>query len=73
MLSNGHRVIYEPIDYVPRLGASKIRASHFATFVLLVVRAVVLFNPLKVFLPLGGALFLEKFGDTIIARGRSLG
>ncbi|MBF8300830.1 MAG: hypothetical protein HW394_1200 [Acidobacteria bacterium] len=57
MLSNGHQIIYEPIDYAPRVGNSKMRPSHFGTFLLLVVRAVVLFNPLKVFLPLGALLF----------------
>jgi glycosyltransferase involved in cell wall biosynthesis len=54
---NGHNVVFEPIDYAPRVGSSKIRPSHFGSFVLLVVRAVVLFNPLKVFLPLGGLAF----------------
>lgn len=58
MLANGHLVIYEPVDYVKRTGHSKIRAAHFFNFVLLVVRAVVLFNPLKVFLPLGALVFL---------------
>lgn len=58
MLANGHNVIYEPIVYTKRVGRSKIRASHFFSFMLLVVRAIVLFNPLKVFLPLGTALFL---------------
>lgn len=58
LMATGYRVIYEPISYVPRIGTSKIRAAHFAAFILLVVRAVVLFNPLKVFLPLGAVLFL---------------
>jgi len=58
LLANGYRVVYEPIDYVPRAGKSKMRAAHFASFILLVVRAIVLFNPLKVFLPLGALLFL---------------
>ena len=58
LLANGHRVVYEPIAYTRRAGLSKIRASHFASFMLLVVRAIVLFNPLKVFLPLGALLFL---------------
>ncbi|MEQ1573510.1 MAG: hypothetical protein ABL993_04625, partial [Vicinamibacterales bacterium] len=31
--------------------------SHFGSFMLLVVRATVLFNPLKVFLPIGAILF----------------
>ncbi len=58
LLANNHNVRYEPIVYAARVGRSKIRASHFFSFMLLVVRAIVLFNPLKVFLPLGGALFL---------------
>ena len=58
MIANGHNVIFEPVDYVKRTGKSKIRASHFAKFILLVVRSMVLFNPLKVFLPLGALIFL---------------
>jgi glycosyltransferase involved in cell wall biosynthesis len=58
LLSNGHDVHYEPIEYLRRAGRSKIRAGHFGSFMLLVVRAMVLFNPLKVFLPLGMLLFL---------------
>lgn len=58
LLANGHRVVYEPIEYVRRVGTSKIRPGHFTSFILLVVRMIVLFNPLKVFLPLGAALFL---------------
>jgi len=58
MLANGHNVVFERVDYAKRSGHSKIRAGHFFNFVLLVVRAIVLFNPLKVFLPLGGAVFL---------------
>ena len=58
MIANGHNVLYEPIEYVKREGESKIRAAHFLGFLLLVVRSTVLFNPLKVFLPLGAFLFL---------------
>jgi glycosyltransferase involved in cell wall biosynthesis len=65
MLSNGHHVVYEGIDYAVRTGQSKIRAAHFTSFLLLVVRATVLFNPLKVFLPLGLALFLIGVGKLI--------
>ena len=57
LMANGHSVVFEPIEYAKREGDSKIRASHFAAFILLVVRAMVLFNPLKVFLPLGALLF----------------
>jgi glycosyltransferase involved in cell wall biosynthesis len=58
LLANGHHVVYHPIDYEVRTGESKIKAAHFTSFLLLVVRAIVLFNPLKVFLPLGFFLFL---------------
>ena len=57
LMANGHTVVFEPIDYAPRVGSSKMRPSHFGSFILLVVRAIVLFNPLKVFLPLGALLF----------------
>lgn len=65
MLANGCHVIYEPITYAQRAGDSKIRPSHFGSFMLLAVRAIVLFNPLKVFLPLGGFLFLVGFGKGV--------
>jgi glycosyltransferase involved in cell wall biosynthesis len=58
MMANGHTVVYEPIEYTKRVGRSKIRPSHFFSFLMLVVRAIVLFNPLKVFLPLGTVLFV---------------
>jgi glycosyltransferase involved in cell wall biosynthesis len=58
LLANGHHVVYHPINYEVRTGQSKIKAAHFTSFLLLVVRAIVLFNPLKVFLPLGLLLFL---------------
>jgi glycosyltransferase involved in cell wall biosynthesis len=65
MLANGHNVIYEPITYAKRAGRSKLRAAHFVSFILLVVRSMVLFNPLKVFLPLGMIVFLIGVGKLI--------
>jgi hypothetical protein len=65
MIANGHNVIFEPVDYVKRTGKSKIRPSHFAKFILLVVRSMVLFNPLKVFLPLGALVFLAGVAKLI--------
>jgi hypothetical protein len=53
---NGHPVAYVPIDYRARLGKSKIRPRHAYDFALLIVRTVVFFNPLKVFLPAGAVL-----------------
>jgi glycosyltransferase involved in cell wall biosynthesis len=57
MMANGYPVVYEPIEYAVRTGRSKIRPQDFGNFILLVVRAIVLFNPLKVFLPAGAILF----------------
>ncbi len=57
MICSGLRVVYFPIEYGRRIGQSKIRPSDFFNFILLVLRAIVLFNPLRVFLPLGALLF----------------
>jgi hypothetical protein len=57
MLCTHRRVVYVPIDYRKRVGKSKLRPVNFLTFIILVLRTIVLFNPLKVFLPLGGLLF----------------
>lgn len=58
MLCTNHRVTYVPVTCAPRVGSSKIVPSDFTAFTMLVLRTVVLFNPLKVFLPLGTLLFL---------------
>ncbi len=58
MLCTDHRVSYVPIRCAARVGSSKLKAHEFSAFIMLVLRTVVLFNPLKVFLPLGGAVFL---------------
>ncbi len=55
---NDHQVEYIPIDYHARLGASKMRPRAAYDFTLLILRTIVFFNPLKVFIPLGAALFL---------------
>lgn len=51
-------VKYVPIDYHARIGDSKIKATHAFDFLLLIIRTIVYFNPLKIFLPLGGAFFV---------------
>ena len=55
---NEHNVEYIKIDYLKRLGESKIRPRHAYDFLLLILRTIVFFNPLKVFLPAGALLFL---------------
>jgi len=52
MLTNGYRVIYRPIDYLHRVGSSKIRPiKDTYNFILLILRTICYFNPLKVFTP----------------------
>lgn len=58
LLCTDHSVAYESINYSKRVGKSKIRARHAYDFLLLILRTVVYFNPLRVFLPLGAFFFL---------------
>jgi len=51
-------VAYHPIDYRERSGQSKIRPTHAIEFAILILRTIVYFNPLRVFLPLGAFFFL---------------
>ncbi|OUU21833.1 MAG: hypothetical protein CBB97_15890 [Candidatus Endolissoclinum sp. TMED37] len=58
MLTNNYKVKYEPIDYFHRSGASKIRPIYDTlNFLQLIIRTVLLFRPLKVFLPLSLIMF----------------
>jgi glycosyltransferase involved in cell wall biosynthesis len=59
-----HPMEFVPIDYHARLGSSKIRPWHAYEFLILILRLSVLFNPLKVFMPIGAfiaAAGLAKF------------
>jgi glycosyltransferase involved in cell wall biosynthesis len=58
MLCSKLRVIYTPITYAKRVGQSSMRPTAFFTFILLVLRIIVFFQPLRVFMPLGAVLFL---------------
>lgn len=64
-LCSGALVRYRPIDYHERLGDSKIRPTHALDFLLLIVRTIVFFSPLKVFLPLGAFFFLGGFAKFV--------
>ena len=55
---NDHMVEYVPINYMARLGASKMRPRAAYDFTMLILRTIVFFNPLKVFIPLGALLAL---------------
>jgi len=49
----GYNVLFEPAEARPRLGTSKIRLAHDgARFLLIILRIVTLFSPLRVFLPI---------------------
>jgi len=57
MLCNGYHVRFEPIEYRKRIGQSKIRPRNALQFLILIIRTATLFNPLRLFLPLGGVPF----------------
>jgi glycosyltransferase involved in cell wall biosynthesis len=69
LLADEYRVAYLPIDYYPRIGKSKIKPWHFMDFIVLVIRIAVLFQPLKVFVPialsLGGLGILKIVFDLV--------
>lgn len=63
MLVSNCRVRYVPIDYHARLGRSKIRPIHDTlNFVQLILRTIVYFEPLRVFVPLAMMLFAGALG-----------
>jgi hypothetical protein len=62
-----YRVRYIPISYFERTGKSKIKpVSALFNFTLLLLRTMVLFNPLKFFLP--SSLVLAACGMGFLAR-----
>jgi len=63
MLTNGYQVKYVPVDYHARIGQSKIKPIRDTlNFIQLIVRTVMYFNPLKVFIPLSLVLFFMSVG-----------
>jgi glycosyltransferase involved in cell wall biosynthesis len=59
MITNGLNVKYIPIDYMTREGKSKIRPIYDTlNFIQLIIRAVLYFKPLKIFIPISFVLFL---------------
>jgi glycosyltransferase involved in cell wall biosynthesis len=60
LLADEYRVVYHPIDYYARVGQSKIVPRHFMDFIMLVFRMAMLFQPMKIFVPL--ALAIGGFG-----------
>jgi glycosyltransferase involved in cell wall biosynthesis len=59
MHCNGYNVKYVPIEYNKRHGQSKIRPIHDTlNFIQLILRTVMYFNPLKIFLPIATVVFV---------------
>jgi glycosyltransferase involved in cell wall biosynthesis len=65
MLASSLTVVYHPINYRQRIGHSKIKARHFFKFIFLVLRLTVLFQPLRIFLPVGALLFIAGAAKAI--------
>lgn len=62
LLCNNHPVKYVPINYLKRKGQSKIRPLRDTyNFFLLVIRTIMYFDPLRVFLPLAFAILFCGF------------
>jgi glycosyltransferase involved in cell wall biosynthesis len=73
-LSNGYTIKYLPIEYYKRKGQSKFRPiADTYNFILLVIRIVMYFNPLKIFLPVSlgllGLGILKLILDFALGRG----
>ncbi|MCG3207752.1 MAG: Undecaprenyl-phosphate 4-deoxy-4-formamido-L-arabinose transferase [Anaerolineae bacterium] len=50
--ADDYRITYHPINYHRRVGQSKIVPRHFMDFAILIIRMAMLFQPLKIFVPL---------------------
>jgi glycosyltransferase involved in cell wall biosynthesis len=60
-LTNGYSVKYTPIEYYKRKGKSKIHPiKDTLNFIQLIIRTIMYFNPLKIFLPLSFAFFIAS-------------
>ena len=76
-LANGYSVRYVPIEYRPRAGESKFHWwKDTRRYLLQVVRLVLSYNPLKVFLPIGMTLLLvgmAKLGFDLVDKDWRVG
>lgn len=62
-LSSGYLIKYVPINYAKRAGNSKFHPiKDTYSMIVLIVRTILYFNPLKIFLPLGFLMLLIGFG-----------
>ena len=59
----GYNVAFEPIGVLPRIGTSKIRlASDGAKFLLILLKVITIFSPLRIFAPVSAAAFVLGAG-----------
>lgn len=69
LLCSGANVKYVPITYLARHGESKIRPIRdMYNFIVLILRTMIYFNPLKVFVPLSVILILAAFITVILSK-----
>ena len=60
LITSGYSVKYVPIEAPERVGKSKIKPFRDGfRFILMIIRTISLFNPLKIFIPLSLILFLS--------------
>jgi glycosyltransferase involved in cell wall biosynthesis len=59
----GYNVAFEPVGALPRVGTSKIRlASDGAKFLLILLKVITIFSPLRIFAPIAAAAFVLGAG-----------
>jgi glycosyltransferase involved in cell wall biosynthesis len=69
LLTRGCDVVFLPIDYHKRVGQSSIRPIRDTLkFAQLIVRTVLYFRPLKVFVPLAGGLFAAAAAVALVSK-----
>jgi glycosyltransferase involved in cell wall biosynthesis len=56
MIERRYPIIFEPIETNPRIGNSTVRIKDGFDAILVLIRSVLLFAPMRFFLPLGGGL-----------------
>jgi hypothetical protein len=63
MLSGGYSVHYETVEYLKRKGSSKISPiADTLRFLALIIRTIMFFDPLRVFVPLSIVFFVASVG-----------
>jgi glycosyltransferase involved in cell wall biosynthesis len=62
----GHSVRFEPVEARQRTGHSKIRlSSDGVKFLVIILRVITIYSPMRIFLPVSGVSFLLGFGYAV--------